>query len=100
MKSADPRGGTRRPALTYATGASRNQFGPIFIPAHVVRKYSASKIIAAVHFHMRTAFGFALPRNHSVKSRLLTAPTVVATNSVAPHSRANAGHRGSVVGQL
>lgn len=30
----------------------------------------------------------------------LTAPTVVATSSVVPHSRANAVYRGSVVGQL
>lgn len=93
MKSADPRGGTRRPALTYATGASRNQFGPIFIPAHVARKYSASKIIAAVHFHMRTAFGFALPQIHSLKSRLLTAPTVAATISVAHSKLAKASGR-------
>lgn len=82
--------------LHHGEGHHRDQFGPIFIPAHVVRKYSASKIIAAVHFHMRTAFGFALPQIHSLKSRLLTAPTVAATISVAHSKLAKASDREGV----
>lgn len=92
--SADPRGGTRRPALTYATGASRNQFGPIFIPAHVVRKYSASKIIAAVHFRIRNSFA-SLSRSNRSNSQSLrsAAPTAFATISVAHSKLAKASGR-------
>ena len=84
-------------ALVHAAGACCNQFGPIFIPAHVVRKYSASKIIAAVHFHMRTAFGFAPPRNHSNSSRLRSVVAATcASNSLARPTLAGADRAGVV----
>lgn len=54
-----------------------------------------------VRSDIQNSFGFALPRNHSVKSRLLTsAPTVVATNSVAHSKLAKASDRAGVSGQL
>lgn len=59
-----------------------------------------STIAAPAIQHMRTVSGFALPRNHSVKSRLPTsAPTVVATNSVAHSKLAKASDRAGVVGR-
>lgn len=67
-------------------------------------KISCAKKNSIIHTAVspfQNSFGSVLRAKCSSKSRLLTsAPTVVATNSVAPHSRANAGHRGSFVGQL
>lgn len=71
---------------------------------HLAAKYIATSAMTAapaIQHHMKNSFAFSPRSRCSSKSRLLTsAPTVVATNSVAPHSRANAGHRGSVVDQL
>jgi len=70
----------------------KNHFNPKYV--------SAISIAAPIIHHMRTLVSFVLQFSHLDQSRLLTsAPTVVATNSVAPHSRANAGHRGCVSGR-
>lgn len=70
---------------------------------HLNPKYVSAISTAAapaIQHHMENSFAFSPRSKCSSKSRLLTsAPTVVATSSVVPHSRANAGHRALVVGQ-
>lgn len=100
MKTRDARQGHTSHRALYATGASRNHHNSIHAKAiaSATPHPKASKNLALSD--IQNSFGFAPPRTRSLKSRLQTsAPTVVASNSVAPHSRANAGHRGCVVGR-
>lgn len=92
---------------------------------HLAAKYIAISAITAapaIQHHIGNSFAFS-PRSSRSTQRgchgkrdhrahrfhtvllhhdfhALTAPTVVATNSVVPHSRANAGHRGLSLDQL
>lgn len=122
MNAASNRGKSLT-ALGIAPGAQCNQFGPIFRPHQTVqanansastakanliqrsprknqsaKKYSAiNPTIAApiTHHHMRTAFGFALPRNHSKSSRLRSVVAATcASNSLARPSFAGADRAG------
>ena len=67
---------------------------------HLAAKYIAISAITAapaIQHHIGNSFAFSPRSSRLAPSRLLTsAPTVVATSSVVPHSRANAGHRGYV----
>lgn len=68
---------------------------------HLAAKYIAISAIAAPAIqHMRTVSGFALPRNHSEKSRLRSVVAATcASNSLVRPTLAGAGRAG-VSGQL
>ena len=121
MNAASNRGKSLT-ALGIAPGAQCNQFGPIFRPHQTVqanansastakanliqrnprrnqsaKKYSAINptIAAPIIHHMRTAFGFALPRNHSNSSRLRSVVAATcASNSLARPTLAGADRAG------
>lgn len=82
-------------ALVHATGASRNHHNSIHAKAiaSATPHPKASKNLALSD--IQNSFGFAPRRTHSLKSRLQTsAPTVVASNSVARPSFADADREG------
>lgn len=99
-KAADRRGIPSAASVHHSEGRRCNHHNSIHAKAiaSATPHPRASRNLALSD--IQNSFGFAPRRTHSSKSRLQTsAPTVVASNSVAPHSRANAGHRGCVVGQ-
>jgi hypothetical protein len=97
MNAASNRGKSLT-ALVQAVGVNRYLK---FLKKKSAKKYSAiSTAMTPIAHHIGSSFAFVARSIHSLKSRLLTsASTVVATNFVVPHSRANAGHRGSFVGR-
>ncbi|WP_157170016.1 hypothetical protein [Afipia clevelandensis] len=99
-KAADGRGIPPAASVHHDVGQRRNLVQRNPRKNHLNPKYVSAISTAAapaIQHHIENSFSFSPRSKCSSKSRLLTsALTVVATNSVAPHSRANAGHRGSV----